>query len=75
MSDYNKLFAAILSTLLARWLLQFFGVDATALGVASDLQEFAGWGINAAAAAFAGFWVWLVPNGRNLWRWLTGIFR
>jgi len=68
--NYNKLFAVLAATLLSRWLLREFGLDAAALGVAADLQNLATWGIDAVVAAFSGFWVWLVPNGRNVWRWL-----
>lgn len=62
MSTYNKLFAAILSTFISRWMLQYFGVDAEALGVGPDLQLLVALGIDSAVAAFNGFWVWLLPN-------------
>jgi hypothetical protein len=66
MSNYNKLFAAILSTLVSRWLLDYLNVDAAALGVQADLQMAVSLAIDAAVAGFNGFWVWLLPNG---WFW------
>lgn len=62
MTAYNKLFAAILSTLISRWLLEYLNIDAASLGVATDLQMVASLAIDAAVAGFNGFWVWLLPN-------------
>lgn len=62
MTVYNKLFAAIGSTLVSRWLLDYLNVDAAALGVQADLQMAVSLGIDAGVAAFNGFWVWLLPN-------------
>lgn len=62
MSAYNKLFAAILSTLLTRWILKWTGLDVAKLGVASDLQMLVTLGIDAATAGVVGFFVWLLPN-------------
>lgn len=65
MSAYNKLFAAIGATLIARWLLATLGIDVQSLGVAVGLQDFVGFLIDAACAAFVGFWVWLLPNKKK----------
>lgn len=62
MTAYNKLAAAILSTLASRWLLAYLNIDAAALGVQADLQTAVSLGIDAGVAAFNGFWVWLLPN-------------
>ena len=62
MTTYNKLFAAILSSLVSRWLLQYAGIDAQSLGVAPELQMLVSLGIDSAVAGFNGFWVWLLPN-------------
>lgn len=62
MAAYNKLFAAIISTLLCRWMLQYLGIDAEALGVTADMQALVSLGIDAVVAGVNGFWVWLIPN-------------
>ena len=62
MTAYNKLLAAILSTLLMRWALQWFGFDATALGVDEDIRMLVSLGLDLAVAAVNGFFVWLIPN-------------
>ena len=62
MTRFNKLFAAIGATLASRWLLQWAGIDAVAIGVEADLRDFVSYGIDAGVAAFNGFWVWLLPN-------------
>lgn len=62
MSKYNKLFAAVGATLASRWLLQYLGIDAVAIGVEADLKDIVSFGIDAAVAGFNGFWVWLLPN-------------
>ena len=62
MSAYNKLFAAIVSTLISRWMLQYLGIDAESLGVAPDLQMLVALLIDGGVAGFNGFWVWLLPN-------------
>lgn len=61
-ANYNKLFAAIISTLLSRWLFAYFGLDIEAMGVAPDLQALVSLGIDAAFAGVNGFFVWLLPN-------------
>lgn len=62
MTAYNKLFAAILSTLLSRWLFSYFGLDLEAMGVAPDFHTLVSLGIDAAFAGVNGFFVWLLPN-------------
>jgi hypothetical protein len=62
MTAYNKRFAAIISTLLMRWALQWFGFDATALGVDEDIRMLVSLGLDAAVAGVNGFFVWLIPN-------------
>jgi hypothetical protein len=62
MTAYNKLFAAILSTLLTRWLLQYLGLDVQAMGVGPEFQMLISLGIDAAVAGVNGFFVWLLPN-------------
>jgi len=62
MSAYNKLFAAIFSTLLSRWLFSYFGLDVEAMGVAPDLQSLVQLSIDAGFAGVNGFFVWLLPN-------------
>lgn len=62
MTAYNKLFAAIFSTLLTRWLLDAYQIDAVSLGISTDLQALVSLAIDSGAAAFNGFWVWLLPN-------------
>lgn len=68
MNAYNKLFAAILSTLLSRWMLAYLGLDAETLGVAPELQAVVTLTIDGVVAAFNGFWVWLLPNGWPFWK-------
>lgn len=60
--SYNKLFAAVISALLVRWFLHWTGVDISAIGVEEDLRLIVSLGIDFAAAAVSGFFVWLVPN-------------
>lgn len=62
MSAYNKLFAAIISTLISRWMLAYLGFDADAIGAGEDLRLAVTLSIDAGIAAFNGFWVWLLPN-------------
>lgn len=62
MSAYNKLFAAIITTLLTRWMLRYFGLDVEAMGVGPDLQMLVSLGIDTGVAAVNGFFVWLLPN-------------
>lgn len=62
MTAYNKLFAAIISTLLSRWLFSYFGLDLVEMGVAPDLQSLVSLGVDAAFAGVNGFFVWLLPN-------------
>jgi ABC-type uncharacterized transport system permease subunit len=73
MSVYAKFFAAIVSTLVMRWLGRHLGLDIAAIGLAPELEQIVGVGIDhaiivmlalvdVAHAAFAGFWVWLLPN-------------
>lgn len=62
MAAYNKLFAAIVSVLVTRWVLRYFGVDINEFGVGEDLRLAVTVGIDAAAAAVSGFFVWLIPN-------------
>lgn len=64
MSAYNKLFAAIGSTLITRWTMQYFGLDLAAIGVSEDLRQTVSLAIDATAAGVTGFFVWLVPNIR-----------
>lgn len=59
---YNKLFAAIGSTLIMRWLMQALGVDVNALGVGADLQQAVSLALDMAYAGVSGFFVWLIPN-------------
>lgn len=62
MTAYNKLFAAIVSTLLMRWILQYFGLDVSALGVGDDFRAAVSLTIDALTAGVTGFFVWLIPN-------------
>lgn len=62
MSAYNKLFAAIIATLVSRWLLRYCGVSVQELGVSADLQDLVSLLIDSSVAVFNGFWVWLLPN-------------
>lgn len=62
MTAYSKLFAAIISTLLSRWLFSYFGLDLIEMGVAPDLQSLVSLGVDAAFAGVNGFFVWLLPN-------------
>lgn len=62
MTAYNKLFAAIITTLACRWALQHFGFDAGALGVDEDIRSLVALGLDALVAGVNGFFVWLVPN-------------
>lgn len=62
MTAYNKLFAAIASTLLMRWLLQWTGFDAVGLGVDMEIRELVSLGMDLAVAGVNGFFVWLIPN-------------
>lgn len=55
MSAYNKLFAAIITTLLTRWMLRYFGLDVEAMGVGPDLQMLVPLGIDTGVAAVNGF--------------------
>ncbi len=65
MSAYNKLFAAIISTILIRLFLQWTGLDVVALGVGDQVRDLVSGLIDIAAAAVTGFFVWLVPNVRK----------
>ncbi|CAM5389076.1 hypothetical protein ATER59S_01871 [Aquamicrobium terrae] len=69
MSAYNKLFAAVISTLISRWLLQHLGLDVADLGFAPEIQSAVSLTVDAGVAAFNGFWVWLLPNSSIL-AWL-----
>lgn len=62
MSIYAKALTAIVSTLVTRWLAQYFGIDPMALGIEEDLRVLVGLGIDFAIASVNGFWVWLLPN-------------
>ena len=62
MTVYNKLVAAIGSTLVSRWLLQYLGIDAASIGVQPELQMAVSLAIDAAVAGVKGFFVWLLPN-------------
>lgn len=62
MSAYRKLVAAILSTLIMRWIARYFGFDPAAMGLDGDVLALVDLGIDAAFAAVNGFWVWLLPN-------------
>lgn len=62
MSAYNKLFAAVLSTLLMRWAMQYLGFDAVGLGVDEEVRALVALSLDALVAGINGFFVWLVPN-------------
>ena len=62
MTAYNKLFAAILSTLAIRWFLTLTGINVTELGVDTEFRALVTLGFDAAVAGLNGFFVWLIPN-------------
>lgn len=62
MSAYTKLFAAVVSTLLMRWIARYLGFDPASMGLEGELVMLVDLTIDAAFAAFNGFWVWLLPN-------------
>lgn len=68
---YNKLIAAIVSTLLMRWVLKWADVDIDGLGVSDDFRTVVSLGIDAAAAAVNGLFVWWLPNHLRFRDWLT----
>lgn len=68
MFAYNKLLAAILSTLVMRWTLRWLGIDMTELGVGDDFRSLVELALDASIAALNGFFVWLVPNVEMRWR-------
>lgn len=62
MSAYNKLFAAILSTILMRLAMRYFDFDAVAFGVDEEIRALVSLAMDALVAGLNGFFVWLVPN-------------
>lgn len=66
MSAYNKAFAGILSVLVARAIMHWFGIDLQVAGLSQDVQTLALMAVVAAEAAWTGFWVWLIPNVKRI---------
>ncbi len=62
MSAYNKFFAAILSTLIMRWIARYLGFDPVSMGMEGDIVMLVNLALDGAFAGFNGFWVWLLPN-------------
>ncbi|WP_421925292.1 hypothetical protein [Neoaquamicrobium sediminum] len=62
MSAYNKAIAAILSTLIMRWIARYLGFDPASMGLEGEIVMVIDVAIDGAFAAFNGFWVWLLPN-------------
>lgn len=81
MGTYNKLIAAVLSTLAMRWILKWAGVDIDGLGVGEEFRTAVSLGVDASVAAVNGFVVWWLPNHTRFrdwlkaeWAWIKGWF-
>lgn len=62
MTAYTKAFAAILSTLIMRWIARYLGFDPASMGMEGEIVMLVNLAIDGAFAAFSGFWVYLLPN-------------
>lgn len=68
MSNYSKLFGALLGAIVSRYLLLWLGIDVQAMGLEADLNLFLAmlidFGVTSAQAAIIGAFVYFFPANK-----------